>query len=112
MMIRLHGTFILSLIVEEEVTVPGIPQYFEVLVTEQSIFARWLQPESGIVRGYMLGIRVDRSDERTVQLDADTQTYTFDNLEPGRTYSLSLRAINGAGSSEVALQQAYVGNYG
>lgn len=93
-------------------TPPGKPQYFEVQVTEQSIFARWLQPEEGEVTGYELRLDPGEADERLIPLDASAQTYTFDNLEPGRNYSLSLSAVNDFGNSEVALQYAYVGNYG
>lgn len=93
-----------------ELQPPGVPQYFEVLVISDSIYARWQQPEGDDFAGYVLAIApITQPDSEVVtNLEPTVESHTFDSLEPGTEYVLTIRAFNDAGQSQTASRTAYI----
>ena len=88
---------------QQAVELPGPVAGLEVTATaEGSVTVRWQAPESGgSPDGYIVHIKPeDGGKGKTKTPKASKTRLTFENLKPGRTYALWVRAQNKAGKGE------------
>ena len=86
-------------------TTPGTPENLETAVDGSNITLRWEAPaENGgsEIIGYQVSDNIV-----TIRIDANGEyEHTFENLFPGREYTLKVRAVNAAGAGEEAAASA------
>ncbi len=96
-----HGSQSVS---AQAVEVPGPVTALSLSSTETSVTARWQAPESGgDPSRYIVHVRPEGGDSgsgKTKTPKAKRTSVTFDNLEPGVTYKVWVRAKNEAGKGE------------
>ena len=88
----------------QAVEVPGPVAVLSLSATENSVTAQWQAPESGgDPNRYIVHVRPEGGDPgsgKTKTPKARKTSVTFDNLEPGVTYKVWVRAKNEAGKGE------------
>ena len=78
---------------------PGAPHDVTAQVDGQDIIFSWSAPETGAVDGYHVSYEPEESqEETTVELEADSSSFTHTGAQEGVTYAYRVRAHNPAGN--------------